>query len=107
MKSRRTSTVVAAAVLVLALTGALLALNQVDRVRGRQSTLEEVLYIPSGKTLKKMSLGYNSLLADIYWTRAVQYFGNKHQEDELHYDLADAGDDEKRRRTKKPQSCMT
>ena len=87
MKPRRTSTLVAVAILVLAFTGALLALTQVDRVRGRQSTLEEVLYIPSGKTLKKMSLGYNSLLADIYWTRAVQYFGNKHQEDELHYDL--------------------
>src|SRR5437588_1264966 len=87
MKPRRTSTLVGVAVLVLALTGALLALNQVDRVRGRQSTLEEVLYIQSGKTLKKMSLGHSSLLADIYWTRAVQYFGNKHQEDELHYDL--------------------
>jgi tetratricopeptide (TPR) repeat protein len=33
------------------------------------------LVIESGKTLKKMSLGYDSLLADIYWTRAVQYFG--------------------------------
>ncbi len=27
-----------------------------------------------------MSLGYNGLLADIYWTRAVQYYGNKHHE---------------------------
>lgn len=87
MKPRRSSTVVAVAVLVLAFTGALLALNQVDRVRGRQATLEDVLYIPSSKTVKKMSLGYSSLMADIYWTRAVQYFGNKHQEEDLHYDL--------------------
>ncbi len=87
MKPRRASTLAAVAVLVLAFAGALLALNQVDRVRGRQSTLEEVLYIPSSKTLKKMSLGYNSLLADVYWTRAVQYFGQKHQEEDLHYDL--------------------
>jgi tetratricopeptide (TPR) repeat protein len=87
MKSRRISTVIAAGVLALAFTGALLALNQVDRVRGRQSTLEDVLYIPSSKTLKKMSLGYNSLLADVYWTRAVQYFGSKHQQEDLRYDL--------------------
>ncbi len=33
------------------------------------------LVIQSGRMLKNMSLGYDSLLADIYWTRAVQYFG--------------------------------
>lgn len=33
------------------------------------------LVMQSGKMLKRMSLGYDSLLADIYWTRAVQYFG--------------------------------
>jgi len=32
-----------------------------------------LLRSPSG--IKKMSLGYDSLLADIYWTRAVQYYG--------------------------------
>ncbi|HEV2964457.1 MAG TPA: hypothetical protein VG649_21695 [Candidatus Angelobacter sp.] len=87
MKSRRTSTIVAVAVLVLAFAGSLLALHQVDQVRGKQATLEEILYIPSGKTLKKMSLGYTGLLADIYWTRAVQYFGKKHQDEAMHYEL--------------------
>jgi tetratricopeptide (TPR) repeat protein len=33
------------------------------------------LLFRSGTMLKKMSFGYDSLLADIYWTRAVQYFG--------------------------------
>ena len=28
--------------------------------------------------LKRASLGYDGLLADIYWTRAVQYFGDRH-----------------------------
>jgi len=28
--------------------------------------------------LRRMSLGYTGLLADIYWTRAVQYFGERH-----------------------------
>ncbi|MFY9531831.1 MAG: hypothetical protein WBC04_01175 [Candidatus Acidiferrales bacterium] len=37
---------------------------------------EDELLIRSGTLLKKLSLGYDSLLADIYWTRAVQYYGN-------------------------------
>ena len=37
----------------------------------------DVLFLPSGKVLRQLSLGYEGLLADIYWTRAVQYFGGK------------------------------
>jgi len=33
------------------------------------------LLLRSPSAIKKMSLGYDSLLADIYWTRAVQYYG--------------------------------
>lgn len=33
------------------------------------------LLVQSGFLLKKLSLGYDSLLADIYWTRTVQYYG--------------------------------
>jgi hypothetical protein len=36
---------------------------------------EDELMLRSGKTLAQLSLGYDSLLADIYWTRAVQYYG--------------------------------
>jgi tetratricopeptide (TPR) repeat protein len=46
-----------------------------------------VLYMPSGKAVKRLSLGYSSLLADIYWTRAVQYFGNKMNQRSMRYDL--------------------
>src|SRR5438270_12494393 len=42
------------------------------------ATLTEVLFIPSPNAVKRMSLGYTGLLADIYWTRAVQYFGSHH-----------------------------
>ena len=70
-------TIVAGSLLVLCLLGSVLALRRVDQLRNR-ATLEEVLYVSSPKALKRMSLGYNGLIADIYWTRAVQYFGNKH-----------------------------
>ncbi|MGH9747117.1 MAG: tetratricopeptide repeat protein [Candidatus Acidiferrales bacterium] len=49
------------------------------RIDAQQSGLTEQpeLLIQSGPLLKKLSLGYNSLLADVYWTRAVQYYGAK------------------------------
>jgi hypothetical protein len=37
----------------------------------------ETLYVTSGKTLRRLSMGYEGLLADLYWTRAVQYFGRR------------------------------
>ena len=85
---KRSRTVTIAALLVLGLfTGAILALRQVESVRGQEASLEEVLYMPSGKALKRLSLGYSGLLADIYWTRAVQYFGERHIRRATHYEL--------------------
>ena len=59
------------------------------RVRAErpEAHLEDVLYIPSAKALKRISLGYDGLLADIYWTRAVQYFGWKHKQKSRDYPL--------------------
>ncbi|MBN2319358.1 MAG: hypothetical protein JXR49_09795 [Acidobacteria bacterium] len=37
----------------------------------------DLLYLNSPKILKKMALGYDSLLADIYWLRTIQYFGDR------------------------------
>src|SRR5262249_38702985 len=45
------------------------------------------LLVRSGAALKKLSLGYNALLADIYWTRAVQYYGVRVQQPGSNYDL--------------------
>lgn len=39
----------------------------------------DLLYFSSPAVLKKMALGYDSLLADIYWLRTIQYFGNKEE----------------------------
>lgn len=86
MKGNRTLTV-AALLLAGLFAGSVVALWKVETLRGKEATLEEVLYLPSGKTLKRLSLGYSSLLADIYWTRAVQYFGAKHLRHSTRYDL--------------------
>jgi tetratricopeptide (TPR) repeat protein len=62
---------------VVCLLGCVLTLGRVDRLRSGNS-LQEVLYISSPQAVKRLSLGYSGLMADIYWTRAVQYFGGNH-----------------------------
>jgi len=86
MKPRAAITVTLVTVLVASISGAVLLLRRIDTLRSG-TTLEEVLYIPSPKILKRMSLGYNGLVADIYWTRAVQYFGAKHRARARQYQL--------------------
>ena len=48
---------------------------------------KQELLIRSGPMLKKMSLGYDSLVADIYWTRAIQYFGERTRNQGANFDL--------------------
>ncbi len=38
---------------------------------------KEELLLRSGWLLKNLSLGYQPLLADVYWTRVVQYYGRR------------------------------
>jgi hypothetical protein len=87
MKSNRVTTTICTLLLVVFFAGNVLCRSQVEKLRGKEVTLEEVLYMPSGKSVKRLSLGYSSLLADIYWTRAVQYFGNKMGQRSVRYDL--------------------
>src|SRR5450759_3361639 len=79
-------TLVAGVLLVLCLTGSILTLRRVDELRNH-ATLEEVLYVSSPQALKRISLGYDGLLADIYWTRAVQYFVSRRSSDESNLNL--------------------
>lgn len=72
--------------LVCLLTSSVLMLLRVDEARPA-ATLKEVLYISSPKVLKRLSLGYDGFLADVYWTRAVQYFGERLTKGSQHYDL--------------------
>lgn len=86
MSGSRRITVVFSILLAVSLAASVLLLRRLDQVR-TGATLEEVLYISSPKAIKRLSLGYDGLLADIYWTRAVQYFGNRHHEGAQRYDL--------------------
>lgn len=54
--------------------------HQIDDELGVYAKISDVLYIPAGTNLRRLSLGNEGLLADIYWTRVVQYFGRNHME---------------------------
>lgn len=56
--------------------------SAIDRRTGPSHADREILFLPSGQVIKKLSLGYGGLLADIYWMRAVQYYGGKRLKDE-------------------------
>jgi tetratricopeptide (TPR) repeat protein len=85
---KRSSKVIifAALLLLLGMSGSVFLLQQLDRVR-TGATLQEFLYISSPKMLKRLSLGYEGLLADVYWTRAVQYYGGLHHVGGGRYEL--------------------
>ena len=77
MSGSRKVTMAASILLLFSLSSSVFLLRRLDQVR-THATLEEVLYFNSPKLVKRLSLGYDGLLADIYWTRAVQYFGSRH-----------------------------
>jgi len=88
MNSRRAITLLGTAVLLASMAGAVLMVRRLDDLR-LGATARDVLYIPSPMIVKRLSLGYGGLLADIYWTRVVQYFGGKHHERSMEYKLLD------------------
>jgi hypothetical protein len=70
-----------AVVAVPALFVAIAALQaRIDALSAPLAQEKEELLLRSGSLLKKLSLGYDPLLADIYWTRAVQYYGTRVQQ---------------------------
>jgi len=67
-----------AAIVVPVLLVCVVALQRgIDSQRNILEKQSDELLIQSGPLLKRLSLGYDALLGDIYWTRAVQYYGAK------------------------------
>jgi len=77
--------------LLLALPAGFFALWQLQqRIDARRAELhqeQDELVLSSGKLLKAMSLEYAPLMADIYWTRVVQYYGDKRAHADPNFDL--------------------
>jgi hypothetical protein len=77
MTAQRRTTIIASTCLVVSMTACVLLLRHIDRLRP-QATIDDALYMNSPKMVKRASLGFSGLMACIYWTRTVQYFGHRH-----------------------------
>jgi tetratricopeptide (TPR) repeat protein len=84
MTSRAATTVVASACLVVSMTASMLLLHRIDQLHPR-AVIEDALYISSPRLVKRASLGFDGLMACIYWTRTVQYFGDRHMRHQASY----------------------
>ena len=55
--------------------------QMVDRHFDKASRILDVLYFGSPQAVKRLAMGYDGLLADVYWMRTVQYYGRRDQAD--------------------------
>jgi tetratricopeptide (TPR) repeat protein len=78
MKFEKTIAWVLWLVLPLGFAGIWRLQHGIDTQRASLSQERDDVLLRSGKLVRMMSLEYAPLLADIYWTRVVQYYGNKH-----------------------------
>lgn len=69
----------AASLVVIGLLLAAAIAVQVTRDRGWQAyePATPLLWLQNAATVRKMALGFDSVLADVYWIRAVVYFGRQ------------------------------
>ena len=87
---RRAGRTIARALALFALAcSALVVLSrQVERSVARSEPLEELSYYPSGTWLRPAALGESSAWADVLWLRAVQYYGQHRETDNLFVKMA-------------------
>jgi hypothetical protein len=80
----------AGGVVIAVLLTAVVAL-QVDRERRfpQAEPAQQILYVSSPAVLTRLALGFDALVADLYWIRAIQYYGGARlsSEPDASYDL--------------------
>ncbi len=76
MKMKKIS-VLWASLFSLALVGSVLAARGLEGRGGVGRIADDSLYLPSATFLRYASLGYRTVLADLMWIRATQYFGGQ------------------------------
>jgi len=77
MRSRKSIAVLLLLILPLGFSAVWRLQHQIDRQLDRAEEENDDVLLRSGKLVRVLSLEYGTFLADVYWTRAVQYFGLK------------------------------
>ena len=79
MKPRKKAGWLLGAVLFAGFAGVWQLQKKIDQEKSAILLEQDQLAFRSGNLVKKLSLEYAPLLGAIYWTRVVQYFGEKHR----------------------------
>jgi hypothetical protein len=87
MKSQKSMAWLLLAVVPLGFAGIWRLQHRIDAQRAALSQEQDDILLRSGKLMRVMSLEYAPLMADIYWTRVVQYYGNKHVRGQANLEL--------------------
>jgi tetratricopeptide (TPR) repeat protein len=87
MKSEKTIACLLLLVVPLGFEGIWLLQHRIDTQRASISEERDEVLLRSPRLVKAMGLEYAPLLADIYWTRVVQYYGNKHLRGQANLEL--------------------
>lgn len=77
MKTTKTAALLAV-ILLAGFLGVWKLQHTLDEQRDRLSEDRDYVLLSSPKLIKAVSLEYAPLIADFYWTRVVQFYGNKH-----------------------------
>ena len=76
-RSSTIALVAGAAVCLAAAIGLQIARDRLYAHEDRDT--EQILYVQSGGALKRLTLDFDALAADVYWIRAIQHFGGDRQ----------------------------
>jgi hypothetical protein len=79
MKRRATTGVLLGVMITAGLATVWQLQRKIDAQRQALQVEQDELTLRSPKLIKKLSLEYAPLMATLYWTRAVQYYGEKHR----------------------------
>lgn len=87
MKQRWIAGIGLAAVLLMGFAAVFALQVRIDAERQAIQEERDELLFRSPNLVRKMSLEYTPLMGDVYWTRAVQYYGEKHAEQDQNLEL--------------------
>jgi len=87
MKSQSSKNWLLLVLLPLGFAGVWQLQQRIDHQRAALHQERDELVLRSGKLVKAMSLEYAPLMADIYWTRVVQYYGEKRTRHDPNFEL--------------------
>ncbi len=87
MSGRRLGAFALCVVLLAGFAGVWRLQQNIDVQRAALHQEQDDLVLRSGPMLKAMSLEYAPLMADLYWTRVVQYYGEKNARHDRNFEL--------------------